>query len=180
MKKAKNLLGSIIQIGGVDKVCNVVAIITNEVTKKEKIIPGANIVTNEGDKYYAQMAAGETPTIDFTAGGFRLGDSGTTPQKSDTDVGSPLAANHTIDTGYPTTDDQDGDNTDAGVDIVTWRAFYSTSEGNVVGIQEVAIVDNISTPTAALCHAVFSGAFSKTVNDTLKIFINHEFNGVSV
>ena len=82
------------------------------------------------------------------------------------------------DATYPQTDDQDGDNTGAGVDIVTWRYSYTTAQGNVVDIIEGAIVDNDTTPTAALCHFLFAGIFTKTSSDTLKVFVNHTFTGV--
>jgi len=48
---------------------------------------------------------------------------------------------------------------------------------NIASIDECAIVDNRTTPTAALCHAEFSPSFTKTSADTLKIFVNHTFNG---
>lgn len=145
----------------------------------ELVVPGINIVTNDGDAYYAQVAAGETPGDDFTAGGLRLGDDNTAPTKSDTDVTNFLAGTgHAEDATYPQTNDGDADNTGAGVDIVTWRFSYTTAQGNAAGIIEGAIVDNITTPTAALTHFLFAGAFTKTSSDTLKVFCNHEFSGI--
>lgn len=63
--------------------------------------------------------------------------------------------------------------------VVTWRYSYSTSEGNIASIAELAIVDNRTTPTAALCHALFAASFTKTSSDTLKIFVNHTFTGTA-
>ena len=176
-KLAKDLFGSIINIGGVDKRCNVVAFLKNQETGEERAYPGANIVTDAGDLYYAQKAAAETPDINFAAGGFRLGTSTQTPGKDSTDVDNADSnGNHAIFASYPMTDDGDTDNTGAGADIVTWKAYYNTTEGNITGITGVAIVDSTSSPTAALCHASFS-SFDKTSSDTLTIYVNHQFNG---
>jgi hypothetical protein len=147
----------------------------------ERVIPGLNIVTNDGDQYYAQMACGETPTDDFDggSGGLRLGSSNTAPTKTDTDVTTFLSGTgHALDATYEKTNDGDSDNTGAGVDVVTWRFSYATGEGNASGIQEGAIVDSISSPTAALTHFLFAASFNKTSSDTLKVFVNHTMNGV--
>lgn len=155
------------------------AVLHNEQLGLELVVPGLNIVTDDGDTYYAQVAAGETPDDDFAAGGLRLGDDNTAPTKSDTDVTNFLAGTgHAIDGTYPQTDDQDGDNTGAGVDIVTWLFSYTTAQGNATGIIEGAIVDNTTTPTAALTHFLFAASFDKTASDTLKVFVNHTMNGV--
>lgn len=158
----------------------VLAVLQHPASGEGIVIPGANIVTNDGDTYYAQSAAGEAPTDDFdgASAGLRLGDNATTPTKSDTDVTNFLAGTgHAVDGTYPQTDDADADNTGAGVDIVTWRYSYATGEGNANGIAEGAIVDDITTPTAALTHFLFAASFNKTSSDTLKVFVNHEFAG---
>lgn len=144
-------------------------------------IHGVNIVTNDGDTYYAQSACGETPTDDFdgASSGLRLGSDNTAPTKSDTDVTTFLSGTaHALDATYEKTNDGDTDNTGAGVDVVTWRFSYTTSEGNATGIIEGAIVDDKTTPTAALTHFLFAASFNKTSSDTLKVFVNHTMNGV--
>lgn len=159
----------------------VVAVLENKKTGKKTIIHGVNIVTNDGDTYYAQSAVAESVDDDFDGGssGLRLGSDNTTPVKADTDVTTFLTgSDHGLDATYPLTDDPDTDNTGSGVDIVTWRYSYTTAEGNVDGIIEGAIVDNKGTPTAALTHFLFAASFNKTSSDTLKIFVNHTFNGV--
>ena len=156
----------------------VLGILRQEELQLELTVPGLNIVTNDGDAYYAQVAVGETPDDDFTTGGLRLGDDNTSPTKTDTDVTSFLSGSaHAEDATYPQTDDADGDNTGSGADIVTWRFSYTTGEGNVSDIIEGAIVDDTTTPTAALTHFLFASTFSKTSSDTLKVFVNHTFNG---
>ena len=152
----------------------------NEFGDIHRVIPAINIVTNDGDLYYAQSAVAETPTDDFdaAAAGLRLGTASTAPVKTNTDVTTEDSNGRlAIDATYPKTNDGDSDNTGAGTDIVTWRFSYSTSEGNITGIAEGAIVDNRTTPTAALTHFLFAASFNKTSSDTLKVFVNHTFNG---
>lgn len=160
----------------------IMAVLENQITKDKRIIHGLNLVTNDGDTYYAQSACAETPDDDFdgASSGLRLGSDNTTPTKTDTDVTTFLSgSDHALDGTYPMTDDSDSDNTGSGVDIVSWRYSYLTSEGNVSGIQEGAIVDDKSTPTAALTHFLFAASFSKTSSDTLKVFVNHEMLGTT-
>ena len=159
----------------------VIAVLENKKTGHKKIIHGLNIITDKGDKYYAQSACAETPDDDFdaAAGGVRLGNDNTEPAKGDGDVTAFLTGSaHALDAAYPKTADPDGDNSGAGVDIVTWRFSYLTSEGNVDAIIEGAIVDDKTTPTKALTHFLFAASFNKTSSDTLKVFVNHTFNGV--
>ena len=159
----------------------VLAVLKHPLLERQVVIPGLNIVTNDGDVYYAQSAVGEVPTDDFDAAGagWRLGTSGTAPTKTDTDVGTEDAAGRKATDGtYPQTNDPDGDNTGSGVDIVTWRVSYTTAEANITNIAEGAIVDNRTTPTAALTHFLFAATFTKTSSDTLKVFANHEMLGV--
>lgn len=143
-----------------------------------KCIPGKNLVTNDGDLYYAKKAAGEVPIYSYV--GIRLGSSSTPVTKTDTDVTtetSPVSRKLT-DVGYPRTDDPDSANTEADVDVVTWRYSYTIEEGNTTGIVEGAIVDDIDDPTSALTHFLFSESFDKTDDQSMKIFVNHGFNGV--
>lgn len=159
----------------------IMGILRQDELQIEQAIPGINIVTNDGDVYYAQSIAAETPTDDFDGGssGLRLGSASTTPVKTNTDVGTFLSGTgHALDSGYEKTNDDDADNTGSGTDIVTWRYSYTTAQGNANGIAEGAIVDNITTPTAALTHFLFAASFNKTSSDTLKVFVNHTANGV--
>ena len=174
--KIKKLMGQeITLLDGSKSICNIVAILDNG--KRKKYISGANIVTNSGDLHYAELGAGETPTNTYV--GMRLGTSAAAVGKTDTDVTTFLAGSgKNIDATYPMTNDSDGDNTGSGTDIISYRVSYGTSEGNGVDIAELAIVDNIVTPTVALTHALFAALFTKTSSDTLKVFVNHTMNGV--
>jgi hypothetical protein len=158
----------------------VLAVLRHAHLDLQLVVPGLNIVTDAGDIYYAQSAAAETPDNDFdhANSGLRLGDDNTTPTKADTDVTSFLSGSaHALDATYEKTDDDDTNNSGAGANVVTWRYSYTTGEGNVADIIEGAIVDNRTTPTAALTHFLFAGVFTKTSSDTLTVYVNHEMLG---
>jgi len=144
---------------------------------KRRIIGLANIVTNDGDQYYAEAAVG-APS--WTVAGIRLGTGTAAATKTDTDVTTYLAGSgKAMDGTYPMTNDTDPDNAAGkGIDIVSWRVSHATTEGNGNNIAELALVDNIAAPTKALTHALFAATFNKTSSDTLKTFINHTMNGV--
>jgi len=172
-----NIIEKIIQFWAFNIKKNNIVAILNRGIFPHKIVYGKNLVTNDGDKYYAQSGAGETPSTAYV--GMRLGTSSTPATKTDDDVTTENGAGrHTTDATYPKTDDPDSDNTGAGIDIVSWRSSYALAEGNIVDIVEGAIVDSLTAPTSALCHWIFAAAFTKTSNDTLKVFVNHTFNGV--
>lgn len=135
-----------------------------------------NLITTAGLTYYAQVAAGETPDVDFTAGYLRLGDGeSVTPTVNDTDVSSFITGSaKALRTGYPKTDDDDARNTSAGATTVTWS--YAYSAGDFTGtVRELAICNSATSPTAALNHAVVASPITITSEDTLTVFVNHEF-----
>ena len=124
-----------------------------------------------------------------------LGSGTHTPAEADTysgfSTGAYDAAHATIDTTktltdlYPRFNDNDADNTGGATDQVTWA--YSWTKGNftTVGASDLTggvIVDRSQNATAAsgaklLCHFNFASPFEKTANDTLKVFVNHTFEG---
>lgn len=148
-------------------------------------IYGENIVTNDGDLFYAQQSVGETPTSDFdgTSGRMELRTGTVTPAKANvySDVTTPVTASRkAIDTNYPKTNDGDSDNTGAGTDIVTWRTSWTTSDFSANAIIGGCIHVGAASPasgTKLLSHFDIT-SFNKTASDTLKIFVNHTFNGV--
>lgn len=148
---------------------------------------GNNIVTNNGEVYYAQKTVGETPTTDFGANGrfaLRTG-SELTPAATDTFTEFDNPSTNAIDDSYATADDatypkrndDDGDNTGAGTNVVTWRKSWGTGDFTGNTISGVAIIATASptTGTPILNNAVFSPTFNKTGTDTLKVFVNHLF-----
>lgn len=150
---------------------------------------GANIVTNDGDIFYAKASVGETQAAeeDFFNGNFVLQNPGIqdTPAKTDTfnEVTTPILATlkaYVAAPLYPLRDDADVDNTGAGVDVVTYLVSYTTGDFNATGINGGAILDDLTTPATSaklLTHFLLT-SFDKTVSDTLKVFVNHAFTGV--
>lgn len=141
-------------------------------------IPGANIVTDAGDIYYAQVAASESPTNAFGIG--ELASAGTPGKAADrsafTVIGSTQKAHSAT---YPKTNDADADNTGAGTDVVTRLQSYAKGDFTAASITH-GIVTNV-TPGASeplLTGYAFAAGFAKTANDTLKVFQNHTMNGV--
>jgi hypothetical protein len=139
-----------------------------------------NIITNAGDIFYAQRMAGETPDNAFA--NLVLGSSAVpTPSKSsDYDDITPIAdTNKAPSAGYPKTDDDDPDNTDVDVNVVTHKYYYAKADFNAASITEGVIT--IATPEAGspvLTHFAFASIFEKTEDDTLTVFINHVMLGV--
>lgn len=180
-------LGSKIWVPG-----KVVLVRTNIYTGKKLVIEAKNIVTDQGDEFYARRATIEQPDDDmFTSGAafafdgvMELGNDTTPSAPGKTDDRSVMAtffvagSEKAMDSGYPKVNDGDGDNTGAGIDIVTYLVSYTTSEANDSDIQQVILTN--PTPGATepiLMYATFT-AFTKTSSDTLKVFINHTFTGV--
>jgi hypothetical protein len=148
-----------------------------------------NIVTNDGDIYYAKVGAGETPSAneDFSGGRMELNNpaSADTLLKTDdySDVLTPITNSRKVfDGSYPRTADPDGDNTGAGVDVVSYLTSWSTSDFNDGGttVKGGMIHDNVapSANSQILTHYSFGTPFNKTASDTLKVFVNHEMLGV--
>ena len=116
---------------------NVIAVLTGPEGKRA--IPGKNIITSDGDIYYAQKSVGETPTDDFTAGGVRIGTGSTTPAKADTDVTTFITGFSIAESsGYPKTNDSDTDNSGRGTSTVTWLYEFTTTPAGT-GIIEGAL-----------------------------------------
>jgi len=145
-----------------------------------------NLVTNDGEIYYAKKGAGETPATNenFGSGRFEIGTTAYTEAETDTftnfDVGgSSKIANsrQTFTSGYPKTNDTgDADNTGDGTDVVSYAVNYSASSWNDSSVEQGVIHDNASpvSATKLLCSFSFT-SFAKTASDTLKIFVNHAF-----
>lgn len=157
---------------------NVVAVITRKDGKK-RIFRAKNIVGNEGDKYYAQRACGETPTNNFA--NCRLG-SGSAAAAKDDDYSdfTPIEGTEKAKSaGYPKTDDDDADNTGAGVDVITWKFEWTGADFNASGIREgIITIPSASGTDPLLTRWVWADAFSKDADTTLKLFVNHTANGV--
>lgn len=160
---------------------NITAVLKDVRTGEKKVIKGKNIVCNGGDKYYAQMAANETPDYAYaTSGRLKLGKGTTTPAKGDTDIETEISGTCKLASeAYPKTNDTDPDNGSGSTDTVTWKFYYDTSEAIDTNISECALASECAIPpNELLMHGLFDSPFNKTGSQTLTIFINHRFNGV--
>jgi len=180
----------------IDPKNNICVVLKNEVTGDKRWFFGSNIVTNDGDIYYAKKAAGETPATNenFIQGRAQLRTGTVTPAKTNTygyvsgtsagglntSSGAIAASIKTLESAYPKTNDSDTDNSGRGVDAVSYKYYWNTSAFNATGILGGAIHDNASPADATklLTHWTFAASFSKTANDTLTLFVNHTMNGV--
>ena len=150
-----------------------------------------NLVTNDGEIYYAKLGAGETPASNEDFGGtgsgtgyFEMGTTAYTEAETDTftnfDVsGTSKISNsrQTFTSGYPKTNDTgDADNTGDAVDAVSYAVNYSAASWNDTDVEQGCIHDNTSPVSATKLLSVFSfTSFAKTSSDTLKVFVNHSF-----
>lgn len=173
----------------------VVVVLTDERTGDKRVHRSKNIVTDAGDLYYAERAAllttgtpiSPVPTNFTDANGVPdmimelYENDGAAPAKGNdrSDMGTLITGSgQAMDSGYPKVNDADADNTGAGADIVTYRVSYAKGDANG-DIADVVLTN--PSPGASeplLMHAEFSPAFTKTSNDTLKVFVNHQMNGV--
>ncbi len=145
-----------------------------------------NLVTNDGEIYYAIKGAGETPAAneDFETGFFDMGTTAYVEAETDTYNEYDVAGTSSI-TGsiqaftatYPKTNDTgDADNTGDAIDAVSYAVNYNAASFNDTDIEQGAIHDNVTPATTTKLLSVFSfTSFAKTAADTLKVFVNHAF-----
>lgn len=147
-----------------------------------------NIVTDAGDLFYAQRGVSTLPT-NFTDGAGAFdgimelynGASGAPAKGNNRSnlAGLVTGSAKAMDSTYPKVNDGDTDNTGAGTDVVSYRVSYLTSEANAANIADVIITNpSPGASEAVLMHAEFAAVFTKTSSDTLKVFVNHQMNGV--
>jgi hypothetical protein len=145
-----------------------------------------NLVTDDGEIFYAKQGAGETPATNenFASGRFEMGTTAYTEAETDTfnqfDVSGTSkisGSRQTFTSGYPKTNDTgDSDNTGDAVDAVSYAVNYSAASWNDTDVEQGCIHDNSSPVSATKLLSVFSfTSFAKTSSDTLKVFVNHAF-----
>lgn len=158
-------------------------------------MPGSNIVTNDGDTYYSIKAVGGSPATDenFAASVCTLANPGsqTAQAKGDTynqfnagGTAAITASQKAISGTYPRRDGatDDADNTGGGSgassDIVSYKYSWTTGDFNATGIKNGALYED-TTPVAATKLLTHFGVttFTKDSSSTLKVFVNHTFNG---
>jgi len=150
-----------------------------------------NLVTDDGEIYYAIQGAGETPAADedFSQSDSKFELGSTNEPRAETDdysdftdgAANPIASSiKSYTSGYPKTNDTgDADNTGDGTDVVSYAVNYTTGDFNDTDIESGVIVDS-ATPGVnekLLSHFGFT-SFAKSASDTLKVFVNHAFENV--
>lgn len=173
----------------VRKVINTkVVVVLERADGTKQVHESKNIVTDAGDLFYAQRGVSTLPT-NFTDGSSVFdgimelyNGASSAPAKGNNRsslAGLVTGSAKAMDSTYPKVNDGDTDNTGAGTDIVTYRVSYLTSEANAANIADVIITNpSPGASEALLMHAEFAAAFTKTSSDTLKVFVNHQMNGV--
>jgi len=179
-------LGKLIELPREDKVQiggKVFAIVTDEKTGFKRVYETHNIVTDAGDEYYAEAGAqkgGEVITNDFSQ--MELGTLGTPGKAATTSSFTLIAATaKTVKATYPKTNDTaDADNTGDAVDAVTWTFEWAGADFNDPAITHGWIVVAAHGAAAPILtgFAFTGGAFAKAATDTLKVIVNHTFNGI--
>ena len=180
---------------------NNICVVKTDIQGNKEWFYGANIVTNDGDIYYAKKACAETPSSNENFAAVASGAGATCILQNPSSANSLAktdaygqVTNPIVTTGaqkdctsaYPKTNDGDSDNTGAGVDVVTYKFSWTTSQidtssGNA--ITGGCIVDKAATlggSVKILTHWNFSSpaSFHKTSTDTLTLYVNHTMNGV--
>lgn len=169
---------------------NILAVL--ETPNGSLLMPAANIVTDAGDTYYAERGAAQAPGTMF--GSHALGTGATAPfAKSGAPslygnlTGAIAGSIKATDASYPRTADPDTDNTGAGAKVTTWRCSYGKLDFSSVtpithGLVTIATgnPNTVGSPvsgSALLTGYQFAASFTKSTDDTLKLFINHTFLG---
>lgn len=165
---------------------NILAVITKGDGQK-LCFPGQNIVTDDGDIYYAQLGAGESPTNAFTE--MTLSTNAFSPVPSKTSDSDDLtvavaagSGNKAKSASYPRTNDPDGDNSGAGPSVTSWLFSYAKADFNDPSIEGFAVHVTGATFGAATADPLLTAfnltSFGKTADDSLKVFVNHTHLGV--
>lgn len=177
----------------------VIAVLTNTKTGKKRVYKTHNIVTDAGDLYYSERAALLTTGTPISPVPTNFTDTNGVPDmimelydNSPVNNAPDKAADRSdllgtvapssaqaIDATYPQVNDGDPDNTGADVDICTYRVSYVKASANLPDITDLILTN--PSPGASepvITHAEFAASFTKTADDTLKVFVNHRMNGV--
>lgn len=146
------------------------------------VVPGSNLVTDAGDRYYAQRMAAESPTYDFRV--LYLCSAGTPGKAATTSAFTGITdTNKLPSAGYPKSNDADADNDGKGVDVVTWKYQYAKADfGTPSGTITHGLICLTSQSTLPVGENILTGwafaeAFGKSTNDTLTVYVNHEALG---
>ena len=170
---------------------HVLALLTDEATGEVRSFETENLISDNGDLYYAYRGdpnGSVIPTTLFTDGTFAgfdgiieyfTGGSTLTKGMDRSGLGTPVSGSQSaMEAGYPLRDDQTAANTGKGTDVVSYKASYAAGVGTANTIATTCITN--PTPGASenvLSAADFGATFNKEAGDTLDIYINHQMNG---
>jgi len=148
---------------------------------------GPNLVTDAGDRYYAQRGAVEAVTHTFSIGEIVVAQSGLVNSKTRTfgafkNMNSTYTGRKTFAAGYPKTADSDTDNSGRTIDAVTYKTIFGTTEANytirAVGISRSGGATNSDGQLLSYKTLAIAAYVQKTSSITLTVYINHTFLGV--
>jgi hypothetical protein len=158
----------------------VVVVLTNEMTRQKRVIEGPpNLVTTQGDKYYAEMACAQAPTYVFAS--MSLCTAGPTPVVkasawNDFTVHAGGVKVHTAT--YPLCPDIDADNTGLGAAVISWKFEFAAGDGPFVAIQWCFIAAAGAAAGAPILQGYkWGAAWDKDAATSAKIFVNHTLLG---
>jgi hypothetical protein len=156
----------------------IVAVLTKDDGSK-RVLHATNIVTTAGDVWFAQSAAGESPTNAFDS--LHWGEGVVAPGKSSDadDLTAISGSGKAVSASYPMTDDPDADNTDSGPNVLTWKFSYAKTDGPWTGIVEGCIAIGAGALGAAeplLSHFQIA-EFDKSTDESLVVYYNVELVG---
>lgn len=150
-----------------------------------------NIVTVDGNAFYAKQGGGLIPAVTFLDANNRcvLNNplSADIPLNTDTygNVNNPItASSKALTATYPLVSDPDSDNTGAGGTILSWDYSWLTTDFNTNSANNIfggCVHDAAGSPilgSKLLTHWAFGASFAKLSTDKLKVFVNHQFLGV--
>jgi hypothetical protein len=156
-------------------------------------IPGHNIITDAGDVWYPQIVAAHqtgSGTTNFFGSLYLSSDNwdsghpakGTNGNNVATTIAAAEKAN---DSTFPHTNDTDTDNTGSGVKVLTHKFSYAAAvftdpdvDSGCIGNGGDAGNFGSAGGTPILLCAFDLSPFAVTAVDTLKMIVNHAFNGV--
>ena len=155
------------------------AVVRNELGVVTQEIEFDNLVTQVGDQYYGERAAGiASPPAQVT--GMQLGTGTTAPAKTGagaaivTLVAASLVA---ISGGFPTS------TIPGSARRIQWQTLWSAGTATATGIAEVALVNQstgtqtVAPAAATIARALLSPTVNKGASDTLTVTWNHDLLG---
>jgi len=160
----------------------VIVVLENQLTGRKQVIEGPpNIVTTVGNHYYAELAAGQVPTLTFA--NISLCTAGPNPVLvtsawNDFTVYGDVDAVRAKTATYPKCPDVDADNTGLGATVTSWKFEWTAANGPFVAIQWFLIAEAGAGAGATILSGYrWAVAWDKDAATSCKVFVNHTFLG---